>query len=224
MIGRWPQDRRTVAILPADLPEQDVTRWYGVPVTAVARTLVDVGRADRRQALVAADAALADGLVTRAAIGECLERCAGWPGIVSARRVLALADPRSESPLETLTRLCFHDGGLPPPQPQVVVRHGDWWCRVDFYWPGRGVICEADGKLKYRQGEAVWAEKLRQERLERLGFRVVRVSWEDVVKHSRPTLDRVRWALAAGGQPRPDVIIQPSLTIFGDSKWSDWKG
>jgi hypothetical protein len=45
---------------------------------------------------------------------------------VRARQRLALVEPRSQSPLETATRLCMHDGGLPAPETQYEVRHGRW--------------------------------------------------------------------------------------------------
>ncbi len=46
-----------------------------------------------------------------------------------------------------------------------------------------------------RRDDELWKEKRRQERIERLGFRVVRVLWADVVDHPDETAARIRAAL-----------------------------
>ena len=51
------------------------------------------------------------------------------------------------------------------------------------------MVGEADGLLKYTSPDVLRAEKQRQERLERAGFRVVRWGWDDV---HRPGL-RTAW-------------------------------
>jgi very-short-patch-repair endonuclease len=58
------------------------------------------------------------------------------------------------------------------------------------------VVLEADGRMKYR-GDELWREKLRQERLERLGYRVIRVLWRDVMYRPTETIARIRRALLA---------------------------
>ncbi len=67
----------------------------------------------------------------------------------------------------------------------------------------RPVILEADGKVKYAApgvgGGDLWAEKRRQERLEQLGFVVVRVSWEEVTRSPLLTVARRQRALSRGG-------------------------
>ncbi|HEY3713966.1 MAG TPA: hypothetical protein VGL39_05510 [Jatrophihabitantaceae bacterium] len=165
----------------AGLHEGDVVPWFGLPVTSVARTIMDLARLDRRAGLVAADAALRERLVSESELAAAAERCAGWPGARAAREVAALASPLAESPLESLTRLCVLDAGLPAPQLQVrIVDPADGWtCRVDMLWPEQRVVLEADGRIKYTDAE-LWREKRRQHRLERLDHRVVRAIWADV--------------------------------------------
>lgn len=119
-----------------DLSEKEITRWFGVPVTTVARTLVDLARHDRRDGLMAADAALRARLTVPAQIAHVVDRAAGWPGIPQARDVLALADPLSESALESLTRLILHDDGFLAPRLQRWI--GEY--RVDFCWPEQRLV------------------------------------------------------------------------------------
>jgi hypothetical protein len=190
----------------AALAATEVEDWFGIAVTTVARTVVDVARSRGvADGLVAADAALHERLLTQEALCAAANGVTGWPGAAAARRVAALAEPLTESPLESLTRLCLADGGLPAPEAQawVAVADGRRY-RVDLLWRERRVVLEADGRLKYEQrSSALWEEKRRQERIERAGYRVVRVNWADVVHRPAETVARIRTALSrpAYGSP-----------------------
>lgn len=95
------------------------------------------------------------------------------PGSLALFAVALLADPRSDSPLETLSRLRFAQLGVDV-ELQVPVRGRDGRSPLflDFELSGRGFWGEADGKQKYvgaetRRGrsadEVVYAEKRRAE-------------------------------------------------------------
>jgi hypothetical protein len=74
-----------------------------------------------------------------------------------ARRVVAFADARAESPLESISRLRMREHGVPAPEPQVEIWiDGRFAGRVDFYWDEYGVIGEADGWGKYRNDWATF--------------------------------------------------------------------
>jgi very-short-patch-repair endonuclease/predicted transcriptional regulator of viral defense system len=174
----------------------DVTDWFGAPVTTTARSIVDLARARGLAAgVVAADAALHEHLVTIRQLDDALARQRRWPGVRTARRAIGLADARAESPLESLTRLCFVRSNVRQPELQAWVDTPGGRYRVDFLWPDVKVIVEVDGLLKYRDWRALADEKRRQEHLERAGYRVIRLLWEDVVRHSEATIARVRGAL-----------------------------
>jgi very-short-patch-repair endonuclease len=176
----------------ASLDATAITSWFGAPVGTIARTLIDLGRLDRRDAIMAADAALRESLVTSAELALEFAGATGWPGIKQARAVLSLADPRAESPLESIVRLALHDDGFPPPEPQFEIG-GD---RVDFCWPKQRLILEADGRAKYTDDE-LWDEKKREARLRGHGFRVERVLWGDVMA-TWPATRRRLWAVLLG--------------------------
>jgi hypothetical protein len=186
------------AVLAAD----EVTDWFGAPVTTIARTVVDLGRHDRAAALVAADAAVHEGLLTAAALDAAVARGSGWPGIRAVREVVPLVSPLAESPLESLTRLRLVDAGVPAPelQAEIIDPADGWQCRVDMLWRAARVVLEADGKVKYT-GRELWREKLRQERLERLGYRVVRALWSDVTARPDELVQRVRYYLGTPASP-----------------------
>ena len=64
----------------ATLADRDVVVRDGVPVTSVARTLVDLGRSSSiASAVVVADAALHGGMVTASELDAVLIRCWNWP-------------------------------------------------------------------------------------------------------------------------------------------------
>lgn len=166
----------------AALPADHVTIVDGVLVTTIARTLVDMCRAlSLRDGLVAVDAALHSGQVSVEELLEVAARCAGWPWIRRARQVVALADPRCESPLESVSRLVMFQHAVPMPQTQItLLSHGRFLARPDFWWVAQRLAGEADGLLKYTDPEVLRAEKLRQEAVEETGVRMVRWTWRDV--------------------------------------------
>ncbi len=119
----------------ADLPGEHVTSALGLAVTTAARTAVDLARTlPFRAGVVATDSALHKRLATAGELEAVLTACSRWPGAATAAKVIAFADKRSESPLESIARVVFADCGLPPPQLQALVGTADDVARVDFYW------------------------------------------------------------------------------------------
>lgn len=167
-----------------DLDEADVAVRRGMLTTALTRTVVDCTRTlGAAGALVVADAALAAGADRDA----CLERLGllgPARGVRTARAVLAVADDGAESPGESLARLAFLRLGLPRPltQLRVTTDDGDFW--GDLGWPQWRLIAEYDGRAKYTvrgaAADAVLAEKRRQEALEEAGWRVLRLTRDDL--------------------------------------------
>ncbi len=156
----------------------------GIAVVGVARVVVDIARASGRDvAVVVGDEALRKKLCTPDDLGRELALIDGTPGCVAARRAVRLMDGRSESVLESRSRLAMLDAGVPTPIPQYeIIDDGRVLARVDFAWPELGVIAEADGEVKYvGDTRAILArEKYRIDRLIELGWRVVRWSWGDL--------------------------------------------
>lgn len=165
---------------------------------------MDVARtATRRAALVVADSALHRARVDEQQLRAVLAGCRRWPGSDAATTVVDLADGRAESPLETLGRLLIHERGLPAPVPQLAIWDEDGVVAyVDLGWPEQKVVIEFDGMLKYdgRDPHALRAEKLRQERIERLGWIVVRLTWDDVVRAPDRAVARLRAAFGHGAR------------------------
>jgi very-short-patch-repair endonuclease len=200
--------RSSVHRFGAGLSPERVTTWFGVPVTDVARTVVDLARHDPRDGLMALDGALRERLVTAGALDAVLADAVGWPGVRRAREVVALGSPLAESPLESVLRLALHRSGFPAPRLQVVISG----YRVDLLLEECELVIEADGRGKYT-GDQLWREKQREHVLRNAGYRVERVIWSDVLRGWAATERRLRDAVAVGSSPpgwsSTDVLQRP---------------
>lgn len=181
-------------------------RAHGAPATDATMAVLGTAMVDGAEAgVVAVDAALHRGATTSEDLEQALAAMRHTPKVSLARQAVRLADPLCESVGETRTRLVLLAlPGAPPLRSQYRVRdqHGAEVARVDFL-VGDRVVVEFDGRVKYgmdgrRPEDALWQEKLREDRLRELGYAVVRVVWADL---ARPQLvsQRVMAALHQGG-------------------------
>ena len=173
--------------------------------TSPERTVVDLAREHGVEfGVVAADYLLHEELRTERELTRELESCRGWPGVRAAREAIAFADGRSESVLESRSRLALHRWGLPAPEPQARIGNewGSFIGRVDFYWDEFGVVGEADGDLKYEGTEPtpLITEKRRQGRAEEVGLIVVRWGNADL-RNFGPVVAALHRAFARGLRP-----------------------
>ena len=182
---------RQVHVHTAPLRPEEIVDVDGIAVTSAARMIVDTARhAPFTGSVVIADAALQAGLVDPAALGHALEHARGRPGVADARRVVAFAQPGGHSVGESRSRVLLDRAGLPSPVLQWPVRDAAerHIGTTDFAWPDLGVVGEFDGVAKYGRllrpgqspGDAVVAEKYREDRLRDEGLRVVRWIWHEL--------------------------------------------
>ncbi len=99
------------------------------------------------------------------------------------RCAVELAEPLTESPGETRTRLVLNTLHLGPVQPQVKIYDDAGLIgRVDFLLVKHRAVVEFDGLSKYGANnaqEAIIAEEVREDRLRALGYGIARVVWKD---------------------------------------------
>jgi hypothetical protein len=195
--GAAARRRQDLVIHGRPLPDDRVELRAGLRVTTLARTAVDIARhRPFHAAVVTVDAALRAGLAPDVLRQQAADEVGPLSG--RARRVVAFADGRSESPGESLSRVAIASHGLPAPELQVAVDDGagEFVGRVDFLWPQHRTIGEFDGRLKYDSPDAVWNEKRREDALRALGYTVVRWIWRDVWGDFGPTAQRILAAFA----------------------------
>jgi hypothetical protein len=124
-----------------------------------------------------------------------VSRYPGRRGIQRAREALSLADAGAQSPKETWLRLLLIGAALPRPQTQIPVldEFGEVFAYLDMGWPEVKVAVEYDGQ-QHRTDERQYKwDNRRREKLERLGWIVVRVLAGD---KPAEIIRRVREALA----------------------------
>ncbi|NHA66674.1 type IV toxin-antitoxin system AbiEi family antitoxin domain-containing protein [Phycicoccus flavus] len=170
------------------------------PSVEMADALVQLAMDDgMAPGVVAMDAALRSGQVTREDLDQMVAAVQTWPHATRAVAAVRHCDGRRESVGESRCALDLAVAGIVA-TPQVDVRDddGELVGRVDFLVEGTHVIVEFDGKVKYGSGDpaVLWAEKRREDRLRRLGYVVVRVTWADL-EHPGRVAARVRAAIVA---------------------------
>lgn len=184
----------------AELPAEHVTTCHGIPVTTVARTVVDIARASPfRDGVVIADSALHARKTTKAELEAVVAHCRRWPGASRAERVVAFSDRLAESVLESVSRVVFHERGLPLPALQVNVGGASYIGRVDFLWPEYATIAEADGALKYADTRRAIEQLKRDQLLRNAGFEVVHYTWSQIFQEPDQV---VSWIWTAFRRPR----------------------
>jgi len=181
-----PAGRATGLTLPglvvhrARLAEVDLAERNGVPLTSVARTLVDVaGSGPRRLVARAVDAALVQQLYDQGAVDEILRRERGRRGVAVLRTVLEVRHPdahRTRSELEAVALEKLLLGELPLPRVNAWLPGPD--LEVDLIWEEPMFVVELDGRRYHAHRARRDAE--RDARLSAHGYRVRRFGWGDV--------------------------------------------
>ena len=198
----------------ANIDSVDLIEVGGTPCTSPRRTALDVAREFGFEAgVVCADAALrrTDTNATEAkeAMESLAESMSTWPGSRPVLPVARFADAGAESPGESLARMFLVAMGLPVPRTQVVFQRGAFLARVDMLVEGFGWVLEFDGRAKYRRkrddcdpavddGDIVWAEKQREDRLRELPEvrAVSRLIWADLFGVRREAAALRLWSTA----------------------------
>lgn len=178
----------------APLREDEVLSIGGLRVTSLERTIADVARCEPYEwGVITADAGLRR-QASEALLGEEVERWKGCKGAAKLRRVVAFADPRAESPAESLSRVSIHRAGLPLPVLQLEVRDDDnqWIATGDFGWREPRILGEVDGRLKYAEddrgrsaSDVIMREKARDALIQECGWWPVHWDWGIAGDHVR---------------------------------------
>jgi len=208
MVNRKTQPPRRTGVVSyqSTLPDADVERVGGHPVTSGLRTAVDLGRfRPRTEAVVALDALARTGLCR---LDEVADRAQGLRGRRGVRRLLAvipLADPRSESPMETRTRIVIIDGGLPPPEVQyeVLDRWGHVIARLDLAYPFHRLGIEFDGRVAHSSASSFARDRQRQNELLGAGWVLMRFVARDILRCPALVVRQIEHYLAAKPALRP---------------------
>jgi hypothetical protein len=169
-------------------------RVQGRLATAPAWTAVEVARTQwRPRVLATLDAALRSGACDSAGLAAALVEQKGRRGTVVVRELLPLADPRAESPMESMARMVMIDGGLPLPELQyeIVDLQGRVW-RVDFAWPEQRVVAEYESIAWHSGAAEMLGDRIRTAAIQDLGYTVVPIVAPDIFRDQWSFVARMR--------------------------------
>lgn len=196
------------------LSQEDVVEVDGLLVTTPLRTACDLARLEHRfQALGSMDALARVSGITGEQILVELERFKGFRGVVQARVLALLVDPKSESQLESAGRLTWHDAVLPWPE-----------CQIDIPAPDDGLFYIDVGLRTARFGLELNGEEFHGEDREehdqaRLSWATEDEGWTIVVAWGRHVYGRravlhdalqIAWSNHQKS-PRPGVLDLSTL-------------
>jgi very-short-patch-repair endonuclease len=173
-----PTQRRSrgfIRVHRAELHPDEVTREDGIPVTTVARALLDLaGVLDRPQLIKTVEESERRALFDLRGVEEVLARAGRRRGVPALRSVLAeYREPApTRSDLERDFLALVRKTRLPEPQINVLVEGFE----VDAFWPRSGLVVELDGRAYHSSPRMFEADRARDASLQRAGYRVIRVT------------------------------------------------
>lgn len=180
-------------------PEPDeLTTRDGIAITIVPRTLLDLAAVlppDRVERAMAA--AEAQRLWDRLSLAELVARHPAARGAHVIRA--ALADEQrvigvTRSDLEELFLSIVRDLELPPPEVNVHIPVGDRLFECDCVWRSAGVIVELYSRAHHTDRAAFEPDRERDRALQVAGWRVVRITWRQLIAERRAVAADL-WAL-----------------------------
>jgi hypothetical protein len=193
----------------------DVTTRRGIPVTSLARTLVDLAAilpADRVAKLLREADRL--GMLDAAALRAALARTGGRGG--TGRGGLRAALDAHERLATSLTLSELEDRFLAlldaEDLPRPLANHRVAGMRVDAAWPRERLVVELDGWAFHHDRGAFQEDRARDARLARAGYAVVRFTHADVV-------NRAAWVAATVGElltARAGTAPSPARATMSD--------
>jgi very-short-patch-repair endonuclease len=150
------------------------------------------------EGVVAADLFLHAGLVSGLELRAYVAEHRRAKGIARLRQVIDLAEPKTESPMETRLRMLLVLGGLPRPEVQVplIGKHGEFLGRADLLYSDHRLVLEYDG---FNHRERLVDDDRRQNRIVDAGFQILRFTAPDVYRDPESVLIRVRHSLGLPG-------------------------
>jgi very-short-patch-repair endonuclease len=159
--------------------EEDRALIDNIPVTSLARTLVDLADVLPEERLAnAVNEAEMKGLFDLSPVERVLERLPGRKGRHKLTRVLAAyrpVQPVFRSRNERFVHDLCREHGLPTPRVNTWVHSQE----VDFYWPEAGLALEFDGGAVHRTTKAFYEDRERDRALAARGIHVVRATDRD---------------------------------------------
>jgi very-short-patch-repair endonuclease len=176
------------------LDAKDATTHERIPITTIARTLLDLAATVPENGL---ERALAQAerrqLYDQRAITDVIARNNGHRGSGALTRATAQEPKLTRSELEAMFLALVRRAGLPEPLSNHVLADLDHQRHeVDFYFPAHRLVVELDGWDTHRTKAAFKSDRRRDAALTSIGYRVMRFTYDDVVHDADTVVTRLR--------------------------------
>jgi very-short-patch-repair endonuclease len=189
------RSRERIRIHRSILHPQDATRRLGIPVTSVARTLLDLATtATAKELDRAANEARVLGLVSTHSLNEQFSRYPRHRGTAALTAALQTEPRLTRSEAERRMLDLIRKARLPTPETNVRITGYE----VDFLWRDAKLVVEIDGYAFHSSRRAFERDRRKDRELHALGYRVIRITWRELVEEP----EAVVAALAAALSPR----------------------
>ncbi|HEX7090860.1 MAG TPA: DUF559 domain-containing protein [Longimicrobiales bacterium] len=179
-----------------DIRPDEITTLDGVRQTTPARTLLDLAAAIAARDLEkAAVEALGMRLTTPAELGEMAERHPAHRGSARLRALLGTGESTiTRSKAERTFLALIRKAGIHAPETNATVAGFE----VDAVWRREKLVVEVDGNASHSTSGRIAADRRRDFALAAAGYRVIRVTWHQLVRTPEALLVQLTRALFGG--------------------------
>jgi very-short-patch-repair endonuclease len=180
----------------AVLPGDEVGRWWGIPVTSVARTMLDLAATrSEREVERAWDQMEFREYRLALSVPDLLKRHPGHPGSVllwrlAKRKTLPVGITRNDFEEAFLGLIDSH--GLPRPRMNAHIALRGRFYEVDCLWEGQRVAIELDGGAAHKTLKAFNDDRERDRILSAEGFTANRITWHQIHDKAQEVADDLR--------------------------------
>lgn len=185
-----------------DLINEDITVVAGIPTTTATRTVVDLGAVAPRRVERALEAGIAANSITLPGVERFVVRVArrGRRGVGVIRPLLEQRrrwDGATASDLEDLFRAVLDRWNVPIGIAQYEINDhaGSLASRPDFAYPEKPLAVELDSEAYHLDRVTFRRDRQKQNKLELLGWRVLRYTWWDLIHRPEQVAMEVKAAL-----------------------------
>lgn len=186
----------------SSLTPLDYWRRENILVTTPERTVLDLAAEMAPKALRRmVRQALAEGRMSIARLGKVLARAPRHRGAPALRALLADGHVPTRSELEDRALDLLRASDIELPEVNALLVLDGQRTMPDLLWRESRVVVELDGAAWHGDRLTREHDAARQARLEAHGYRVLRITWQQVVTQPRQTLARIRAALGPAARP-----------------------
>lgn len=157
------------------LDPEDIAAIGGIPVTSLARTVVDLAGVLRpQQRLEVIEEADRLEILDFAAVQRVIDRRPMVKGVAHLRRIIDeyTEAPNTRSRLERDFLALITEAGLPKAQLNTKIAG----MTVDVYWPEWRLVVELDSRAYHLTPRQFETDRIRDARVQRLGIRILRIT------------------------------------------------